>query len=132
MESSYGVDWLKKGIWYGSAKMDNRLSMYNISDEVIKFIQNMTKNWRVELTAKGKSFVEPKIKRVIFLGDTLSPLLFAIAMMPLTYILRKCTSRYKLHRSQKKQQLPNVPGRHKTVCTFYAWERIGREDIQWR
>ena len=30
------------------------------------------------------------------------PLLFVIAMMPLNYILRKCTAEYKLSKSQKK------------------------------
>ena len=31
------------------------LKMYKISDEVIKFIEKIKKNWRVELTAGGKS-----------------------------------------------------------------------------
>ena len=60
------------------------------------------KNWRVELSAGGKSLTETKIKRGIFQGDTLSPLLFIIAMMPLNHKLRKCTTGYKLSRSQEK------------------------------
>ena len=42
------------------------------------------------------------IQRGIFQGDTQSPLLFIIAMMPLDHILRKCTAGYKLSRSQEK------------------------------
>ena len=57
------------------------------------------KNWRVELTAGGKSLAETKTQRGIFQGDALSPLLFVIAMMPLNHILRKCTAGYKLSRS---------------------------------
>ena len=38
----------------------------------------------MELTAGGKIFAKMKIQ-----GDALSPLLFVIAMMPLSYILRK-------------------------------------------
>ena len=60
------------------------------------------KNWRVELTAGGKSLAETKIQRGIFLGDALSLLLFIIAMMPLNHILRKCTAGYKLNGSQEK------------------------------
>ena len=60
------------------------------------------KNWRVELTAGGKSLAETKVQRGIFPGDGLSPILFIIAMMPLNHILRKCTAGYKLSRSQEK------------------------------
>ena len=60
------------------------------------------KTWRVELTAGGRNLAEAKIQRCIFQGDALSPLLFIIAMMPLNYILRKCTAGYKVSRSQEK------------------------------
>ena len=40
--------------------------MYKISDEVIKFIENTMKNWRVELTVKGKSLAGVKTQREIF------------------------------------------------------------------
>ena len=42
-----------------------------------------------------------KIHRGIFQGDAPSPLLLIIAMMPLNHI-RKCTTRYKLSKSQEK------------------------------
>ena len=70
--------------------------------KIINFIEITMKNWRVELTAGGKSLAETKIQRGIFQGDALSPLLFIIAKMPLNYIPRKCTTRYKLSRSQEK------------------------------
>ena len=31
------------------------IKMYKISDEVIKFINNIIENWRVGLTAEGKA-----------------------------------------------------------------------------
>ena len=76
--------------------------MYKTSHEVINIIAKTMKTWRVELTARGRSFAETKILRGIFQGDVLSPLLFIIAMMPLNYILGKCTAGYKLSRSQEK------------------------------
>ena len=78
------------------------LKMYKISHEVINFIEQTMKTWRVELTAGGRSIAETKIQRAIFQGDALSPLLYIIAMMSLKHILRKCTAGYKLSRSQEK------------------------------
>ena len=60
------------------------------------------KNWRVELTAGGKSLAETNIQRRIFQGDALSPLQYIIAMMSLNHIFRKGTAGYKLSRSQEK------------------------------
>ena len=60
------------------------------------------KNWRVELTAGGKSLAETKIQRGIFKGDALSPLLFIVAIMPLNHTHRKCTDGYKLSRLLEK------------------------------
>ena len=80
----------------------NCLKMYKISHETIHFIKKTMKNWRVELTAGGKSLAETKIQKGIFQGYALSPLLFINAMMPLNHILRKCTAGYKLSRWQEK------------------------------
>ena len=78
------------------------LIMYKISHEVVNFIEQTMKTWRVDLTAGTRSIAETKIQRGIFHGDVLSPLLFLIAMMPLNHILRKCYAGYKLSRSQEK------------------------------
>ena len=59
----------------------------------------------MELTAGGKSLAETKIKRGIFQGDALSPLLFIIAMMLLNHVIRKCTAGYKLTKSLEKINL---------------------------
>ena len=45
------------------------LKMYKISHEIINFNERTMKNWRVELTAGGKSLAEAKIQRGIFQGD---------------------------------------------------------------
>ena len=74
----------------------NCLKMYKIQHEVINFIDKTMKTRRVELTAGGRSLAVIKIKRGIFQGDSPSPLLFLVAMIPLKHILRKCTARYKL------------------------------------
>ena len=81
--------------------------MYKISDEVLNFIMKTMKMWRVEMTAGGISLSEAKVQRGIFQGDTLSPLLFIIAMMLLNHLLRKCTAGYK---QTKKDQSLNEHG----------------------
>ena len=73
------------------------LKMFKINGEVYTM-----PNWRVELTAIGKSLSEGKTQRRIFLGDAVSPLLFVIVMMPLNHMLRKCTGWHILHKSQEK------------------------------
>ena len=103
------MDWQQKGIRYGPSKL-----MYKISGEIIKFIENTMENWRVELTAGGKTIAEMKIQRGIFQGDALSPLLNTIAMTPPSHILRKSTSGYKLYKSQEK---PDVYGNwYRKMC----------------
>ena len=79
----------------------NCLKMYKISHEAINFIEETMKTWRVELTAGGKSLAETMIQRGISQGDALSSILFIIAKLPLTHILRKCTVWYKLSTSQE-------------------------------
>ena len=81
-KSSYGLNWLQKGIWYRSALPPN--------------VQNMT--WSRKLYRQNqenlengidRNFAETKIQRGICQGYALSPLLFIITIMPLNQILRR-------------------------------------------
>ena len=45
-------------------------------------------NWKTDLETGGQILAGFKVQRGIFRGDTLSALLFVIAMIPLDYILR--------------------------------------------
>ena len=45
-------------------------------------------NWRTEFAANGEVLDTVDIKRGIFWGDSLSPLLFAMIMVPLSMILK--------------------------------------------
>ena len=51
------------------------------------------------------------IKRGIFQGDSFSPLLFVIALLPLTHILRETGRGYQIEKNETKV----VHGRLKTV-----------------
>ena len=74
------------------------LKMYKIPDQFIQFIEKTMETCRVKLIAGGKSLAEENGSRGIFLGDVLSSLLFVIDMIPLNYIVMKCTARGKLNK----------------------------------
>ena len=52
------------------------------------------KSSRIEWTSKEKSLGEVNIRRAIFQGDSLSPLLFVVSLLPLTHILRDAAPGY--------------------------------------
>ena len=50
------------------------------------------------------------IQRGIFQGDTLSPILFVIGLIPLSHTLRKINEDTKLERGGTKDQPPSLHG----------------------
>ena len=52
--------------------------------------------WQTNLTANNDSLGKVCIRRGIFQGDSLSPLLFVLALMPLSMILRKVNAGYEM------------------------------------
>ena len=49
----------------------------------------------VELNASGKTLGEVDIRRAIFQGNSSSPLLFVLCMVPLTWLLRRAKAGYE-------------------------------------
>ena len=70
------------------------LGLVGTAQNVKNLLANSMNGWKTELTSNGESLGNVDIKRGIFQGDSLSPLLFVIAMIPLTLILRKCEAGY--------------------------------------
>ncbi|CAK1600950.1 unnamed protein product [Parnassius mnemosyne] len=69
------------------------LDVYKCPLMIKRFLQLAMPLWRVIMTARGSHdsvTTEPiYVRRGIFLGDSLSPLLFCLAINPLSYILNK-------------------------------------------
>ena len=58
------------------------LEIFKVSQNITILIRNSMKNWRVELTSMGQKLGEVNIRRGIFQGDSLSPILFVMALIP--------------------------------------------------
>ena len=78
------------------------LKSLGISDNIQLFLEKTMNTWRVELTCANQQLGKVNIKRGIFQGDALSPLLFVVAMIPLTHVLRKIKSGYEFTKSKEK------------------------------
>ena len=63
------------------------MEMFGIAENLRTFLQNSMQQWRLLLTANGEDLGEVNVKRGIFQGDRLSPLLFALSMVPVSLIL---------------------------------------------
>ena len=81
------------------------LKMVNVADNVIEMLKRSMNNWNVNLTSSGDFLGNVNIKRGIFQGESLSPLLFVICMIPLSRILRKVKVCYTLKNWEKLNHL---------------------------
>ena len=79
------------------------LGLVGIAQNIKNLLANSMNGWRTELTSNGQSLGSVDIKRGIFQGDSLSPLLFVITMIPLTLILRKCEVGYSYGNNIKRR-----------------------------
>ena len=72
------------------------MDIFGIADNIQKVVRKSMSSWRTQLTANGKNLGSVRIRRGIFQGDSLSPLLFVLTLIPLSMVLRKVKAGYNL------------------------------------
>ena len=78
------------------------LDLFGVAENIKSLFVNSTENWKVMLCSGNFELGEVEIKHVIFQGDSLWPLAFALALIPLSLILRKANAAYELSESKEK------------------------------
>ncbi len=71
--------------------------------------------WKLSLTSNGEKLGDVDIKRGIFQGDSLSPLLFVLSMISLSLLLRKVNVCYEWGKKEYKLKPPPFHGRFEIV-----------------
>ena len=72
------------------------LQLTGVAQNIQQLVGASMKNWRTTLMSNGQNLVDVNIRRGIFQGDNLSPLLFVVCLIPLSVILRKTKGKYQL------------------------------------
>ena len=78
------------------------LKIFGITRNVERFIHRSMAQWKTELTSRGESLGHVDIRRGIFQGGRLSPLLFVICLIPLSLVLRKVKAAYEFKDRRRK------------------------------
>lgn len=72
------------------------LKIAGVAENTVQIVENSMKMWNTSLECNGEQLGKVNIKRGIFQGDSLSPLLFVIALVPLSCVLRSIRKGYKM------------------------------------
>ena len=70
------------------------LELLKVAGNTRKFIKGSMEHWNTILENDRQELGRVHIRRGIFQGDSLSPLMFVMSMIPLTYVLRKVKPAY--------------------------------------
>ena len=78
------------------------LDLFGVAENIKSLLVNSMEKWKVMLYSGNSELGEVEIKQGIFQGDSLSPLVFVLALIPLSLILRKAKAVYEFSESKEK------------------------------
>ena len=74
--------------------------MLGIADNIRSFLEKSMKKWKLLLSSNESDLCEVDVNRSIFQGDSLSPLIFVICIIPLSLLFRKKKTSYEWGRKE--------------------------------
>ena len=83
------IDYEKAYYMVPSSWIIECLDLFGVAENIKSLLVNSMGNWKVMLCSGNSDLGEVEIKRGIFQGDSLSPLVLVLALIPLSLILRK-------------------------------------------
>ena len=78
------------------------LDLFGVAENIKTLLVNGIEKWKVMLCSGNSKLGEVEIKRGIFQGDSLSLLVFILALIPLSLILRKTKVAHEFSESKEK------------------------------
>ena len=78
------------------------LDFFGVGENIKSLLVNSMAKWKVMLCSGNSELVEVEIKGGIFQGDSFSPLMFVLALIPLSLILREAKAAYEFSESKEK------------------------------
>ena len=85
------------------------LDFFGVAENIESLLVNSMKKWNVKLSSGSYELGKVEIEQVISQGDSLSPLVFVLALIPISLILRKAKAAYEFSESKEK------------IIIFYLW-----------
>ena len=84
------------------SRIIERLDLFKVVENINSLLVNSMAKWKVMLFSGNSELGEVEIKRSIYQGDSLSPLVFSLALIPLSVNLRKSKAAYEFSESKEK------------------------------
>ena len=88
--TNVSMAWIDYKKAYGPHSWINAcMEMFGIAENVRNLLKTSMEPWKLSLTSNGEDLGEVNVKKGIFQGDSMSPILFVLSMVPLSLIFRK-------------------------------------------